>query len=77
MILDHTYSGPAHPSDVWGSHKSTTEKITGSFRLIRFGRSGIGSKTYALVGNGEKPEKFWRIHHPHVKNLRREDPPDA
>lgn len=58
-ILTHAYSGWAYPAEAGPSYygRNEPELIAGAFRVVEdeIGRAAL------VVGNGEDPEKFWRV----------------
>lgn len=61
LILTHAYSGaafPAYPAE-WKSdgyvHEPETELIGGAFRVVE------DEGSLVVIGNGEHPEKFWKV----------------
>ena len=61
MILTHSFSGvgyPAYPAESgWPGyqHEPESEPITGAFRVVE------DEGALIVVGNGEDPEKFWKV----------------
>jgi len=60
-VLTHAYSGAAYPAQPaeggWPGyqHEPEAELVSGAFRVVE------DEGAFFVIGNGEDPEKFWKV----------------